>query len=56
MCIRERGEIVKSRDGLAHLDQADYQLLNLEMSKLTAYEEQVAELEERWLELSELLG
>ena len=49
-------DIVKSRDGLADLDQSDYQLLGVEMAKITAFEDEVAALEERWLELSELLG
>ncbi|MDI6022010.1 ABC-F family ATP-binding cassette domain-containing protein [Leucobacter sp. UT-8R-CII-1-4] len=49
-------DIVKSRDGLAELDQSDYQLLGVEMAKITAFEDEVAALEERWLELSELLG
>lgn len=51
-----QADIVKSRDGLATLDQGDYQLLNVEMEKITALENEVAELEERWLELSEELG
>src|SRR5690606_16956393 len=42
-----------ARDGLADLDQSDYTLLNAEMVKITALEDEVAALEERWLELSE---
>ena len=53
---RLNADIAKSRDGLATLDQMDYQLLNVEMAKITAFEDEVAKLEERWLELSELLG
>ncbi len=53
---RLQADIVKSRDGLAVLDQSDYQLLNVEMSKITAFEAEVIDLEERWLELGELLG
>ncbi|GAA2833113.1 ATPase subunit of ABC transporter with duplicated ATPase domains [Leucobacter komagatae] len=53
---RMQGDIAKSRDGLATLDQADYALLNAEMAKITALEAEVAGLEERWLELSEALG
>ena len=53
---RLQNDIVKSRDGLASLDQSDYTLLNAEMAKITAVESEVAELEDRWLELSELLG
>ncbi|NLA65141.1 MAG: ABC-F family ATP-binding cassette domain-containing protein [Leucobacter sp.] len=52
---RLQTDIAKSRDGLANLDQTDYQLLNLEMAKITALEDEVAVLEERWLELSETL-
>lgn len=48
--------IAGAREGLATLDQMDYQLLNVEMSKITAIEDELAELEERWLELSEQLG
>ena len=46
-------DIVRSRDGLADLDQTDFQLLNAEMVKITALEDEVASLEERWMELSE---
>ncbi|KAM9865715.1 Vitamin B12 import ATP-binding protein BtuD [Leucobacter aridicollis] len=53
---RMQGDIAKSRDGLATLDQADYALLNAEMAKITALEAEVESLEERWLELSEALG
>ncbi|WP_434142777.1 ABC-F family ATP-binding cassette domain-containing protein [Leucobacter sp. gxy201] len=53
---RLQADIAKSRDGLAALDQTDYQLLNLEMAKITALEDEVASLEERWLELSETIG
>ena len=53
---RMQRDIVAARDGLATLDQGDYQLLNVEMAKIVALEEAVAQLEERWLELSELLG
>ncbi len=52
---RLQADIAKSRNGLADLDQADYQLLNLEMAKITALEDDVAALEERWLELSAAL-
>ena len=46
-------DIARSRDGLADLDQTDFQLLNAEMVKITALEDEVASLEERWMELSE---
>ncbi|MGO2138819.1 MAG: ABC-F family ATP-binding cassette domain-containing protein [Leucobacter sp.] len=53
---RMQGDIAKSRDGLANLDQSDFGLLNAEMAKITALEAEVEGLEERWLELSEALG
>lgn len=53
---RLQADAVKARDGLAGLDQSDYALLNAEMVKITAIEDEVAELEDRWLELSEALG
>ena len=43
------------RAGLAELDQTDFTLLNAEMTKITAIEDEVVGLEERWLELSEQL-
>ncbi len=52
---RLQADAVKSRSGLADLDQADYALLNAEMVKITAIEDEIAALEERWLELSEQL-
>ncbi len=53
---RLQADVAKSRDGLAALDQSDYALLNAEMVKITAIEDEIAALEERWLELSEQLG
>ncbi|KIP51726.1 ABC-F family ATP-binding cassette domain-containing protein [Leucobacter komagatae] len=53
---RMQGDIKKGREGLATLDQGDYQLLNAEMAKITALESDVDALELRWLELSELLN
>jgi len=53
---RLQGQIARDRDRLADLDQTDYQLLGVEMAKIVAREDEVAALEERWLELSELLG
>ena len=52
---RLRADITRSREALADLDQSDYTLLNAEMVKITALEDEVSSLEERWLELSELL-
>ena len=49
---RLQADITRARNGLADLDQSDYELLNLEMAKITAREDEVAALEERWLELS----
>jgi hypothetical protein len=53
---RVQEQIRRDRDGLAALDQSDYQLLGVEMAKIVAFEDEVAALEERWLELSEHLG
>jgi len=53
---RLQSDVSKAKNGLADLDQSDYQLLNAEMTKITAIEEEIAVLEERWLELSEQLG
>lgn len=53
---RLQEQIRRDRDGLAALDQSDYQLLGVEMAKIVAFEDEVAALEERWLELSEHLG
>ncbi|ALJ19781.1 ABC-F family ATP-binding cassette domain-containing protein [Microbacterium sp. No. 7] len=44
-----------ARARLADLDQSDYELLGAEMAKITALEDEAAGLEERWLELSELV-
>lgn len=52
---RLQSDAAKARAGLADLDQSDYALLNAEMVKITALEDEVAALEERWLELSESL-
>lgn len=49
-------QIAAARDGFAELDQSDYERLNVEMAKVTAAEQEVAELEERWFELTEQLG
>ena len=49
-------QIVADRERLATLDQSDYQLLNAEMAKIAAFEAEVGELEEQWLELSEQIG
>ncbi|GAA2455052.1 ABC-F family ATP-binding cassette domain-containing protein [Agromyces soli] len=49
-------QIAAARDGFAELDQSDYERLNAEMAKVTAAEDEVAELEERWFALTEQLG
>ena len=49
-------QITRTRDGLVTIDQSKYETLNAEMAKITAAEAEVAELEERWFELSEQLG
>ncbi|GAA2232836.1 ABC-F family ATP-binding cassette domain-containing protein [Rarobacter faecitabidus] len=49
-------QAAKARTGLADLDQSDYALLNAEMVKITALEDEATALEERWLELSDLVG
>ena len=49
-------EVSQAREALAEFDQTDYQLLNLEMMKISALETEVEALEHRWLELSELLA
>lgn len=49
-------EVSQAREALAEFDQTDYQLLNLEMMKISALEAEVDALEHRWLELSELLA
>ena len=51
-----QADAAKARAGLADLDQSDYALLNAEMVKITALEDEVAALEDRWLELGELIG
>ena len=53
---RLQTDIIQMRDGLVEFDQTDYEALNQEMSRITALEEEVSTLEERWLTLSEQLG
>jgi len=52
---RLQQQAADARIKLADLDQSDYQLLGTEMAKITALDDEAAGLEERWLELSELL-
>ncbi|HRN30160.1 MAG TPA: hypothetical protein PK890_10745 [Terrimesophilobacter sp.] len=52
---RLQQQAADARDKLAELDQSDYQLLNAEMVAITAVEDEITELEERWLELSATL-
>jgi ATP-binding cassette subfamily F protein uup len=49
-------QISRRRAGLADRDQADYTGLAAEMAEISALEQETAELEERWLALSELLS
>ncbi|MBK8462406.1 MAG: ABC-F family ATP-binding cassette domain-containing protein [Nigerium sp.] len=48
--------IARHRDGLATLDQSDYQRLNAEMATIAAFEDEVAGFEERWFDLTDQLG
>ena len=47
--------IAREREGLAAFDQSDYQSLDAEMAKIAILDAEVAELEQRWLELAELV-
>lgn len=49
-------KVAAEREALAELDQTDYESLNEQAAKVTAAEADLARLEERWLELSELLA
>jgi ATPase subunit of ABC transporter with duplicated ATPase domains len=49
-------QIARDRAGLADLDHSDYQSIGAEMARIGAIEDEVTVLEERWLELAELLG
>jgi len=49
-------QISRRREGLADRDQADYTGLAAEMAEISALEQETAELEERWLTLSEQLS
>jgi ATP-binding cassette subfamily F protein uup len=49
-------QISRRRAGLADRDQADYTGLAAEMAEISALEQETAELEERWLALSEQLS
>ncbi len=53
---RLREQAAAARTKLADVDQSDYQLLAAEMAGITALETEAAELEERWMEISELVG
>lgn len=45
-----------ARAALADVDQSDYQRLAAEMAKITGWDREASDLEERWLELTEDLG
>lgn len=49
-------EAESRRTALADFDQSDFEKLASEMQAITVLESEVAALEDRWLELSELLG
>lgn len=53
---RLQEDVRVAREGLADLDQSDYVLLQAEMVKITAVEDEIAALEERWLEIGEQLS
>ena len=53
---RLRSQASGARDGLADLDQSDYEGIAQEMTRITDLEAEAEQLEERWLELSERLG
>lgn len=54
--IKLEGEKVALHEKIAQADQSDYELLTLLSGEVRAIESQVAELETRWLELTEQLG
>ncbi|MPV48682.1 ATP-binding cassette domain-containing protein [Pseudactinotalea sp. HY160] len=49
---RLRRQAADARLDLADLDQSDFELIGVEMAKITALEDEADVLEERWLELS----
>jgi ATP-binding cassette subfamily F protein uup len=49
-------EIDAARNALATHDHSDYQSLSKRMKEITALEDDVQSLEERWFELTELIG
>ncbi len=53
---RLKQQAADARAKLIDLDQSDYQLLAAEMAKIAALDDEASALEERWLELSDLLG
>ncbi len=53
---RLQQQAAEGREALAARDQSDYEGLAAAMSRITALEDEAAELETRWLELSERLG
>jgi ATPase subunit of ABC transporter with duplicated ATPase domains len=54
--VKLADQIARVHERLAQHDQSDYDGLGVLTDELRALESQVAELETRWLELSELLG
>lgn len=49
-------EIARAKDALAEIDPSDYTRMAEEMKAISVQEDELASLEERWLELGELLG
>lgn len=49
-------QLATDRDALAELDQSDYELLAKKMQEINAIESEVAELDQRWLELADLVS
>lgn len=49
-------QLATDRDALAELDQSDYELLARKMQEINAIENEVAELDQRWLELADLVS
>lgn len=49
-------QLKSDRDALADLDQTDYELLAEKMQEINFLEDQMSELDQRWLELADLVG
>lgn len=51
-----QSKIEAIHQAMASMDQSDFNALNTEMDKATALEAEIAQLEDRWLQLQEKLG